>query len=69
MLFVDEAYRFCDDGFGKEAVNQLMDSMTKPNFLDKVVVILAGYTDDMDRLLQMNPGLFSRFPEEVSSTV
>ena len=65
VLFVDEAYRFCDGGFGKEAVNELVDSMTKPNFLDKVVVILAGYTDDMDRLLQINPGLSSRFPEEV----
>ena len=65
VLFVDEAYRFCDGGFGKEAINELVDSMTKPNFLDKVVVILAGYTVDMDRLLQMNPGLSSRFPEEV----
>lgn len=65
VLFVDEAYRFCDGAFGKEAVNELVDSMTKSNFVDKIVVILAGCTDDMDRLLQMNPGLSSRFPEEV----
>jgi hypothetical protein len=65
VLFVDEAYRFCDGGFGKEAVSELVDSMTKPKFAGKVVVILAGYTNDMDNLLQMNPGLSSRFPEEV----
>ena len=65
VLFVDEAYRFCDGGFGKEAVNELVDSMTKPNFAGKIVVILAGYTNAMDNLLQMNPGLSSRFPEEV----
>lgn len=65
VLFVDEAYRFCDGGFGKEAVNELVDSMTKPNFAGKIIVILAGYTNDMDNLLQMNPGLSSRFPEEV----
>ena len=65
VLFVDEAYRFCDGGFGKEAVNELVDSMTKPKFAGKIVVILAGYTNDMDNLLQMNPGLSSRFPEEV----
>ena len=65
VLFVDEAYRFCDGGFGKEAVNELVDSMTKLDFAGKVVVILAGYTNDMDNLLQMNPGLSSRFPEEV----
>ena len=65
MLFVDEAYRFCDGGFGKEAVNELVDCMTKPSFAGKLVVILAGYTNDMNSLLQMNPGLSSRFPEEV----
>ena len=65
VLFVDEAYRFCDGGFGKEAVNELVDCMTKPSFAGKLVVILAGYTNDMDSLLQMNPGLSSRFPEEV----
>ena len=65
VLFVDEAYRFCDGGFGKEAINELVDSLTKPKFMGKIVVILAGYTSDMDNLLRINPGLSSRFPEEV----
>ncbi|KAL8724237.1 MAG: hypothetical protein Q9181_006918 [Wetmoreana brouardii] len=65
VLFMDEAYCFYDGGFGKEAINELVDSMTNPNFAGKIVVILAGYTNDMDNLLQMNPGLSSRFPEKV----
>ena len=46
-------------------VPKLVDSLTKPQFLGKLVVILAGYTEDMNRLLEVNPGLSSRFPEEI----
>ncbi|KAH7014058.1 P-loop containing nucleoside triphosphate hydrolase protein [Macrophomina phaseolina] len=65
VLFVDEAYRLCDGEFGKEAVKELVDSLTKPQFMGKLVVILAGYSRDIDNLLRINPGLSSRFPEEV----
>lgn len=65
VLFVDEAYRLRDGEFGKEAVNEIVDCLTKPDFMGKLVVILAGYTDDMNSLLKLNPGLASRFPEEV----
>jgi hypothetical protein len=65
VLFVDEAYRFCDGGFGNEAVNELIDNLTRPEYMGKMVVILAGYNDDMNKLLAMNPGLSSRFPEEI----
>ncbi|RYP13854.1 hypothetical protein DL767_010543 [Monosporascus sp. MG133] len=65
VLFVDEAYRFCDSQFGREAVNELVDCLTKPKFMGKIVVILAGYTHQIDELLRINPGLSSRFPEEV----
>lgn len=65
VLFVDEAYRLQDGQFGKEAVNEIVDCLTKPDFMGKLVVILAGYTDDMNSLLNVNPGLSSRFPEEV----
>lgn len=65
VLFVDEAYRFSDGPFGREAVNELVDCLTKPKFIGKIVVILAGYTYQIDELLQINPGLSSRFPEEV----
>ncbi|RYC61801.1 hypothetical protein CHU98_g4418 [Xylaria longipes] len=65
VLFIDEAYRFCDGQFGKEAVNELVDCLTKPQYMGKVVVILAGYTHQIDELLRINPGLSSRFHEEV----
>jgi ATPase family associated with various cellular activities (AAA) len=66
VLFVDEAYRLYDGPFGKEAVDELVDSVTKPQFKGKVVVILAGYIDDIDRLLRVNLGLASRFPGELT---
>lgn len=65
VLFIDEAYRFCDGQFGQEAVNELVDCLTKPKYMGKVVVILAGYTHQIDDLLRINPGLSSRFHEEV----
>ncbi|KAJ2983613.1 hypothetical protein NUW58_g6220 [Xylaria curta] len=65
VLFIDEAYRFCDGQFGKEAINELVDCLTKPKYMGKIVVILAGYTHQIDELLRINPGLSSRFHEEV----
>jgi len=65
VLFIDEAYRLSEGHFAAEAVNELVDLLTKPKFLGKIVVILAGYDDDMNRLLSVNSGLSSRFPEEV----
>jgi hypothetical protein len=65
VLFVDEAYRLGEGHFAKEAIDELVDSLTKPQFFGKLVVILAGYDEDMNKLLNVNPGLSSRFPEEV----
>jgi len=65
VLFVDEAYRLGEGQFAKEAIDELVDSLTKPQFFGRLVVILAGYSENMNRLLQVNPGLSSRFPEEV----
>jgi hypothetical protein len=65
VLFVDEAYRLGEGQFAKEAIDELVDSLTKPQFFGKLVVILAGYSDNMNKLLQVNPGLSSRFPEEI----
>jgi ATPase family associated with various cellular activities (AAA) len=66
VLFVDEAYRLGEGHFATEAVNQLVDLLTKPKFMGKIIVILAGYGDDMDKLMAVNAGLSSRFPEEVT---
>jgi hypothetical protein len=65
VLFVDEAYRLGEGQFAKEAIDELVDSLTKPQFFGKLVVILAGYTDNINRLLKVNPGLCSRFLEEI----
>lgn len=70
VLFIDEAYRLNPGGryageFAAEALGELVDCLTKPKFKANMVVILAGYTDQMDELLLANPGLSSRFPEEI----
>ncbi|MFA9457948.1 AAA family ATPase [Halalkalibacter sp. AB-rgal2] len=65
ILFIDEAYALVDGqgGFGKEAINELVRLMEIHK--DNVIVILAGYEEDMEKLLETNAGLFSRFPLHV----
>lgn len=62
VLFIDEAYSLLSKSpgdFGKEAIDTLVDEMTKHN--ENLVVILAGYPNEMKQLLESNPGLQSRF--------
>lgn len=72
FLLIDEAYRLdASSGgcrFSSEAVNELVDQMTKPQFQGKMVIILCGYDDEMNRLLQSNPSLGSRFADEIKFT-
>lgn len=65
VLFIDEAYRLGEGHFATEAVNELVDNLTKPKFAGKMIVVLAGYSDAMNQLLSVNQGLASRFPEEI----
>lgn len=65
VLFIDEAYRLAEGHFATEAMDELVDCMTNPKYAKKTIIILAGYDKDIDRLLSMNPGLTSRFPETV----
>ena len=61
VLFIDEAYSLLDDTrglYGDEALNTIVQEME--NHRDDMVVILAGYPEEMDRLLARNPGLRSR---------
>lgn len=61
ILFVDEAYDLCHsqgDSFGHEAVNTLIKEMEDNR--DRLVVILAGYTGNMEEFLESNPGFGSR---------
>ncbi|MGP4075196.1 AAA family ATPase [Halobacillus sp. K22] len=62
VLFIDEAYSLYNGGrdeFGKEAIETIVDEMTKHN--ENLVVILAGYQHEMEQLVESNPGLSSRF--------
>jgi SpoVK/Ycf46/Vps4 family AAA+-type ATPase len=62
VLFIDEAYSLFSQtagDFGKEVIDTLVDEMTKHN--ENLVVVLAGYPEQMDELLASNPGLRSRF--------
>lgn len=65
VLFIDEAYKLAQGPYGHEAINEVVDAITKPQFAGKLVIILAGYSNDMNRLLQINEGLSSRFSEEI----
>jgi stage V sporulation protein K len=61
ILFIDEAYSLFKTGndFGKEAIETLLKLMEDNR--EKIVVIIAGYPNEMDELLLSNPGLKSRF--------
>ena len=65
VLFVDEAYRLAEGHFAKEAMDEIVDCITKPAFAQKLIIILAGYDADINRLMSINPGLTSRFPETI----
>ncbi|KAK6496986.1 hypothetical protein TWF481_001965 [Arthrobotrys musiformis] len=65
VLFIDEAYRLQENQYGIEASNEIVDAVTKPRFMGNLVVILAGYDEGMDQLLDTNVGLASRFSEVI----
>jgi hypothetical protein len=62
VLFIDEAYSLIDesgqDQYGREAIQTLLKRMEDQR--DRLVVILAGYTDEMHKMIRSNPGLSSR---------
>ena len=69
VLFIDEAYALSShsdsksDSFKDDALNTLLSEME--NHRDDMVVIMAGYKDEIDDLMRSNPGLVQRMPYEI----
>ena len=66
VLFIDEAYSLADRGdndYGREAIDTLLKEMEDNR--NDLIVIAAGYPDEMDKFLQSNPGLPSRFNKTI----
>lgn len=67
VLFIDEAYALSEGGnndFGKEAISTLIKRMEDDR--ECLVVILAGYTENMQKFMEINPGLQSRISKQIT---
>ena len=66
ILFIDEAYTLNKDGkdFGQEAIDTILKAME--DHRDNLIVIVAGYSNLMDKFIESNPGLKSRFNKYIN---
>ena len=64
ILFIDEAYQLAEND-SKDALDAITNMMTDLRYKDKMAIILAGYPGDMAKLISSNPGLKSRFTQDI----
>lgn len=64
ILFIDEAYALSGSGndFGRQAINTLLKRMDDDR--ERLIVLVAGYTDEMSHFIATNPGLKNRFTHD-----
>lgn len=66
VLFIDEAYQLSqgtENDYGKQSIETLITYLE--NYRNKFIVIFAGYTNEMEKFLDSNPGLRSRIPKKM----
>jgi len=65
VLFIDEAWRLAGGTFAAEAVDELIHFLTQPSNQGRMIVILAGFVEEMNKLMTVQPILSGLFPEEI----
>jgi Holliday junction resolvasome RuvABC ATP-dependent DNA helicase subunit len=63
VLLIDEAYGFAESQYGPAAQTKLIAMLEQTKYKGNIVVVLAGYKDDMNKMMEQNEGMRSRFQE------
>ena len=69
VLFIDEAHRLNPKtgagGFKQEALGKILEAIESPEYKNKLLIVMAGYVDDIDDLMRTDQGLARRFRKKI----